>query len=102
MVRKAAASYQEQHELGRRNATMFCFQGSRDHLGYYRLVRFYSDIIFERDWTPCHVVISLNIRNRSGGIDDGRLGKEVIGEQVKALDPFTLEGCVRKVGCEAR
>lgn len=81
---------------------MLCFKGSRDHLGY-RLVRFYSDIGFKRDWTLLgHVVISLDIRNSSRRIDDIRLSEEVIGEQVKARDPSPLEGRVGKVGRQTR
>jgi hypothetical protein len=42
------------------------------------------------------------MRNDSRRIDDGRLGKEVVGEQVETLDSSAFEGCVREVGLETR
>src|SRR5258708_15533509 len=96
-MRKAAAAYQEQHKLSRGNVTVLYLQRGRNHLGD-RHVRFYPDIVFKWDWTLCHVVISLHICNSSRCIDDSRLSKEVIGEQIKAPDSSTLEGRVREVG----
>ncbi len=100
-MRKAAAAYQEQHKLSRGNVTVLYLQRGRNHLGD-RHVRFYPDIVFKWDWTLCHVVISLHICNSSRCIDDSRLSKEVIGEQIKAPDSSTLEGRVREVGFETR
>ena len=63
---------------------------------------FYSYIVFKWDRTLLHVVITFDIGNSSRHINNGRLGKEVIGKQVKAPDHFALQGHVRKVGCETR
>jgi len=96
VIRNKVTTYQEQHELSRGNS--LCLQGSGDRLGY-RSICFCPDIVFERGRTFCDVVASLNNSRR---IDDGRLGKEVISQQVETLDPSAFEGCVREVGLEAR
>jgi len=99
VIRKKAITYQKQQELSRGNS--LCLQGSGDRFGY-RPVYFCPDIVFERGRSLCDVVASLNMRNNSGHIDDGRLGKEVISEQVETLDSPAFEGCVREVGLETR
>ena len=48
------------------------------------------------------IVASLIVRSESWCVDGGRLGKEIISEQVKALDSSILEGFVREVGLETR
>jgi hypothetical protein len=42
------------------------------------------------------------VREGSRCVNDGRLGKEIISEQLKALDSSILEGRVREVGFETR
>lgn len=98
-IRNKVTTYQEQHKLSRGNS--LCLQGSGDRLGY-RPICFCPDIVFERGTILCDVVASLNRRNDARRIDNGRLGKEVISEQVETLNPSAFEGCVREVGLEAR
>jgi hypothetical protein len=96
VVKNKAATYQEQHELGGHN--LFFLQDG----GSLRRRRPAPSDVFEWRRTFRDIVASLNVRNGSRCVDDGRLGKEIISEQVKALDSSILEGYVREVGFETR
>jgi hypothetical protein len=101
VIEKQGAAYQEQHELGRHDA--LSPKSGRCHAPNrrFRPDCICSDIVLDGNWALLRVVTSIDKRGSSWRINNGGLSKEVISEEVKAVDPAISEGGVREVGFKA-
>jgi hypothetical protein len=102
VVKNEGAAYQEQHELSRHTSFFVQNWGDLRRRRHVCPGCLSPSDVFEWRRTFRDIVASLNVRNESRCVDDGRLGKEMISEHLKALDPSILEGRVREVGFETR
>jgi hypothetical protein len=100
VMKKEGAAYQEQHEVSWHDA--LSPRSGRCHAPNrrFRPDCVSSDIVLDGN-SLLRVVTSFDKRSSSWRINNGGLIKEVISEEVKALDSAISEGGVREVGFKA-